>query len=368
MIGRRRVAALAALALAAAACTGGPTTTGANGPSDPGTNQPVSTSTSACRVGVAWENRMSSRWATWDEPALRNALETAGAAYVATDAAASAETQLSDVDHLIAQGVRVLVINAVDRDAILPAVARATSQGIAVIAYDRLIDDPQVLYLSFDNVEVGRMQARAVLSAAPKGNYVFMKGDRGDANSDFLRSGQEEVLKAAVSGGDVTVVGDTYVDSWEPAVAHVEMIRFLGATGDKVDAVLAENDGLADGIMAALEEHHLAGRVALSGQDGDPTGLNRVALGTQTVDVWKDARLLGKAAASAAVELCASTAVGKVTGVSTFDTPKGNSVSSILLKPEAITRDNLKDVIDAGWIAADALCRGVKAGSVTACP
>jgi len=368
MIGRGRGVALWALAVAVAACTGGPTTTGSNDPSHAATNPPVSMPTSACLVGVSWEDRTSSRWAAWDEPSIRKALETAGAAYVATDAAASAATQLSDVDHLIAEGVRVLVINAADREAILPAVASATSQGIAVIAYDRLIDDPQVLYLSFDNVEVGRMQARAVLSAAPKGNYVFMKGDQGDANSDFLRSGQAEVLKAAISGGDVTVVGETYVDGWEPAVANVDMIRFLDATGDKVAAVLAENDGLADGIMVAIDEHHLAGKVAISGQDGDPTGLNRVALGTQTVDVWKDARLLGKAAAAAALELCSGTPVQDVTGTGTFDTPRGNKVSSILLKPEAITRDNLTDVIGAGWIEASAVCQGVQPKTVAGCP
>ena len=88
----------------------------------------------------------------------------------------------------------------------------------------------------------------------------------------------------------------------------------------------------------------------MSGQDGDAAALNRVALGTQTVDVWKDARMLGKAAGEAAVQLCAGTTVDKITGAAPFTTPGGNTLSSILLKPIPITKDNLNVVLDAGWI------------------
>ncbi len=124
---------------------------------------------------------------------------------------------------------------------------------------------------------------------------------------------------------------------------------------------------MAGGVIAALQAQGLAGKVPVSGQDGDAAALNRIALGTQTVDVWKDARMLGKAAGDAAVELCKNPDVTKVTGTGQFKSPGGNTLTSILLTPEAITKDNLKDVLDAGWITKDKLCQGVPAGSVSVC-
>ena len=183
-----------------------------------------------------------------------------------------------------------------------------------MIAYDRLIEDPGALYVTFDNVEVGRMQAEAVLAQVPKGNYVYIKGNSADANADFLRSGQQEVLQDAEDAGDIKNVGETYTDNWDPALAQTEMEQFLTENNNDVEAVVAENDGMAGGVVAALEAQGLAGQVAVSGQDGDAAALNRVALGTQTVDVWKDARELGKAAGEAAVALANGTALADVAG------------------------------------------------------
>ena len=128
------------------------------------------------------------------------------------------------------------------------------------------------------------------------------------------------------------------------------------------------NDGMASGVIAALTDHHLVGSAAVSGEDGNPDALNQVALGTQTVDVWKDARALGSAAGEAAMELCHGTSADQVRGVSAFTTPDGNTVSSVLIKPVSITRDNLDLVVDAGWITREDLCKGVAPGSVPACP
>jgi D-xylose transport system substrate-binding protein len=105
----------------------------------------------------------------------------------------------------------------------------------------------------------------------------------------------------------------------------------------------------------------------VSGQDGDKAALNRVALGTQTVDVWKDARGLGKTAGEAAVQLCGNSDVSKVKNTASFTTPGGNKVSSILLTPNPITQANLKEVLDAGWVTKADLCQGVAAGKVSAC-
>ena len=201
----------------------------------------------------------------------------------------------------------------------------------------------------------------------PEGNYVIMKGNSADANADFLRAGMEEVIGEAVAAGDITIVGETYTDNWDPAIAQTQMEQFLTAENNEIDAVLSENDGMAGGVIAALEAQGLAGQVPVSGQDGDQAALNRVALGTQAVDVWKDARELGTAAGEAAIGLCANPDPASVEGAAPFTTPEGNELSTILLTPIPITQDNLDLVVDAGWIDQETLCQGVDAGSVAAC-
>jgi D-xylose transport system substrate-binding protein len=320
-----------------------------------------------CVVGVSWNNYQEERWAKWDEPALKAAIEAGGGSYVSNDAKSSAETQASNVENLISQGANVLVILAQDGTAIKPSVASAIANGVPVIAYDRLIEDAGALYITFDNVEVGRMEAEAVFAEVPEGKYVIIKGNAADANADFLREGYEEVIGEAVAAGDIEIVGETYTDNWDPALAQTHMEQFLTAENNDIDAVLSENDGMAGGVVAALEAQGLAGEIPVSGQDGDQAALNRVALGTQTVDVWKDARELGTAAGEAAIALCANPDPASVAGTAPFTTPGGIEVTSILLTPIPITQDNLDVVLDAGWIEQADLCQGVEAGTVDAC-
>lgn len=358
MIYRKAAALVGAAAVVLAACGGGATAS----PAASGGG-----SAAGCTVGVSWNNYQEERWAKWDEPTLKKAIEDAGGKYISNDAASSSEKQASNVENLITNGAKVVVVLAQDGTAIKPAVAAAIADGVPVIAYDRLIEDSKALYITFDNVEVGRMQAREIFKAVPKGNYVFIKGNQADANADFLRSGQQEILQAAIDAGDIKNVGESYTDNWDPAVAQTNMEQFLTANNNKVDAVVASNDGTAGGVVAALAAQGLAGKVPVSGQDGDQSALNRVALGTQTVSVWKDARELGKAAGEAAAQLCADKDITKVANTAIFKSPGGNDMTSILLTPIPITKDNLNVVVDAGWIAKDALCKGVTAGSVTAC-
>jgi D-xylose transport system substrate-binding protein len=333
----------------------------------PGTEGAESGGGGDCVVGVSWNNFQEPRWAAWDEPALQGAIEAEGGTYISTDAQSSAETQLSDVENLISQGANVLVILAQDGTAILPAVATALDNGIPVIAYDRLIDDPGVLYMTFDNVGVGRTIAEVIYDLVPTGNYVIIKGNAADANADFLRAGMEEVIGDAVEAGDITIVGESYTDNWDPAIAQTNMEQFLTDANNDVQAVLSENDSMAGGVVAALEAQGLAGQVPVGGQDGDLPALNRVALGTQTVSVWKDSRILGQAAGEAALELCANPDLASVTGTAPFTSPGGNELTSIFFDPQAITRDNLDVVLEAGVIDQATLCQGVEAGTVAVC-
>ena len=145
------------------------------------------------------------------------------------------------------------------------------------------------------------------------------------------------------------------------------MEQFLTANDNDVQAVLSENDSMAGGVVAALEAQGLAGQVPVGGQDGDLPALNRVALGTQTVSVWKDSRVLGQAAGEAALELCANPDLASVTGTAPFTSPGGNELTSIFFDPEAITRDNLDVVLEAGVIDQATLCQGVEPGTVPVC-
>ncbi len=317
-------------------------------------------------VGVSWNNFQEERWALRDEPAIKAVLDAAGAQYISTDAASSAEKQLTDVEQLITQGADAIIILGQDTDAIQPAVQAALDQGIPVVAYDRLIemDADGLYYVTFDNVEVGRIQARAILEAVPEGNYVFIKGNSADPNADFLRGGQQEVLQDAIDSGAIVNVGEQYTDNWDPAVAQRNMEQILTDNDNMVDAVVASNDGTAGGAIAALAAQGLDGVVAVSGQDADNAALNRVALGTQTVTVWKDARELGKAAA----EVALAAIDGEPEGLTVFsDGPNGIAMDSILLAPTPIQQDNLQDVVDGGWITQEELCAGVEAGTVAAC-
>lgn len=318
-------------------------------------------------VGVSWSNFQEERWKT-DEAAIKAELDALGARYISADAQSSAAKQLTDVESLIANGADALIILAQDSDAIGPAVTRAVDEGIPVVGYDRLIENPDAFYITFDNKEVGRMQARAVFAAQPEGNYVFIKGSAADPNADFLHSGQLEVLQEALDSGAIQNVGEAYTDAWLPANAQRNMEQFLTAMGNEVDAVVASNDGTAGGAIAALAAQGLAGSVPVSGQDGDHAALNRIALGTQTVSVWKDSRELGKAAARIAVEMARGTAMADIDGAVTFDGgPRGVEMTSVFLPPVPITRDNLDLVIDAGWVSKDTVCQGVAPGTVAVC-
>jgi len=377
MTNRRSAATLGIIALVLAACTGG------GGSSEPAASEPAASEPAAsepagsepaatgdCVVGVSWNNYQEERWALRDEPAIQAALDEVGAEYISADAGSSEEQQASDVENLLSQGATVLIILAQNTETILPSVQAAADEGVPVIGYDRLIEDPEALYVSFDNVAVGRMQAEAVLEQVSEGNFVVIKGNGADANSDFLRDGYVEagIPAEGETSDTITIVGETYTDNWDPALAQTEMEQFLTENNNEVDAVLSENDGMAGGVVAALEAQGLAGQIPVSGQDGDLAALNRVALGTQTVDVWKDARELGRAAGEAAVALCENPDVAALSGTEPFDSPGGNTLTSILLEPIPITQDNLDVVLDADWIDEETLCQGVESGTVEVCP
>ncbi len=318
-------------------------------------------------VGVSWSNFQEERWKT-DEAAIKAAIEKAGGTYLSADAQSSPGKQLTDIESLIARGAKALIVLAQDAAAVRPAVEKAINEGVAVVGYDRLIEIPQVFYLTFDNVEVGRMMAREIQKAKPEGNYVFIKGSGADPNANFLFQGSMEVLKPAIDAGKIKNVGEAFTDGWLPANAQRNMEQFLTRNNNKVDAVVAANDGTAGGAIAALAAQGMAGSVPVSGQDADRAALNRVALGQQTVTIWKDARELGRNAAEIAIQLAGGKKLNEIAGSTQWNQgPNKAAMTAMFLKPVPVTQANLNVVIDAGWAPKAAVCQGVPAGRVPAC-
>ncbi|TYB85069.1 substrate-binding domain-containing protein [Oceaniovalibus sp. ACAM 378] len=315
-------------------------------------------------VGVSWSNFQEERWKT-DEAAIKAKLEELGATYISSDAQASAAKQLTDVEALIAQGADALIILAMDKDAIGPALDQAAAEEIPVVGYDRLIEDPRAFYLTFDNKGVGSIIAETVQGVAGDGNYAIIKGDPGDPNAQFLLDGMMEVIGGAVDGGSIKIVGEAFSDGWKPENAQKNMEQILTANNNDVDAVLVENDGMAGGVIAALAAQGLT--IPVGGQDGDLAALNRVARGTQTVSVWKNSRDLGGAAAEIAVAMAKGAALGDIEGAEKWSGgEKGVEMNAIFLKPTPITKETLNLVIDAGHISKEQACEGA-ADDVAAC-
>src|SRR3954452_7377511 len=234
---RRTFAVLAALTLALSACGGN------GGSAAPGGGSGGGGGGTACKVGISWNNFQQPRWAATDKPAMFKAIQDGGGTVVVDpDANLDSQRQLSDVDTLINKGAQVLVLLAQDGKAILPALQKAKDAGIPVIAYDRLIEDPYVLYITFDNVAVVKAEADAVLKKVPKGNYVLIKGDPGDANAKtFLPMGWDQAgLKDKVASGDIKILNGpdgTFTDGWKTEKARDNMESIIdkaNADGKKI--------------------------------------------------------------------------------------------------------------------------------------
>ena len=354
-----------------------------------------SAASGSCTVAVSWNNYQQPRWAKNDQPNIKKTVEDGGGKYIDADANLSNEQQLTDINNLIGQGANVLILLGQDTKAVLPGVQAAKDAGVKVIAYDRLIEDPDIFYITFDNVGVGKAEADAVLKKVPEGNYVLIKGDPGDPNaSTFLPQGWDDAgLKAAVDGNKIKVLNmggstwpkdaGTYTDAWKTEKAQSNMEAIIDkavADGNKIDAILAENDSTALGVAGALKSKSY-GYPPLSGQDGDEANLQNVAAGIQYVDVWKNANELGKVAGATALELCKGTEPASMSLPSglvdpsvaptsptpqDFTTPGGNTVKSYILQPTPITQDNLNLVVDGGWITKDKLCANAASGPAPA--
>jgi D-xylose transport system substrate-binding protein len=319
----------------------------------------------AKRVCVSWRHFQEERWRI-DEAGVKSVLDPAGYTYVSADAQSDPQKQLTDIESLLASGCDALIVLGQDPKAVVPALEQAKAAGVPSIAYDGPIDYPDALFVSFNNVAVGHLMAEAMVKAKANGNWVLIEGDASHPIVQIFRAGQMEVLKPLIDKGDIKVVARQNIPDWKPDVAQSTMEQILTQQNNNVDAVLAMNDGEAGGVAAALGSQKMLG-IPLSGQDGDRAALNRIAKGEQTVTIWKNSYLLGQAAAKAAIEMAEGKKPTEVTGVGIFKTESGKDQPAILLKPIAISRQNLDEVVAAKWLNKDALCQGVTSNPPAAC-
>lgn len=185
-----------------------------------------------------------------------------------------------------------------------PSLSLPKKSKVPVLAYDRLIKNCNLdLYISFDNEKVGQLQASYITKLVPSGTYVYIGGAPTDNNAYMLKKGSMKVLNPLIKSGKIKLAYDQFTTDWKPEVAQTNMENALTKLENKVDAIVAANDGTAGGIIQALTEQKLAGKVPVSGQDADLAACQRIVEGTQAMTVYKPIKVIAKAAATAAVNL-----------------------------------------------------------------
>lgn len=306
------------------------------------------------KIGLSISDFETERWPK--EQALMTKLaHAAGAQLISQVANHDAKMQNDQIENMILQGVDVIIIIAEDGSAAASAVASAAQDGIPCIAYDRLIkSDKLAAYISFDNVEVGRTQARGVLKKVNKGRFVMLGGNPTDNNAVLFRQGQMEVIQPLVDKGQIEIVADQWVENWSQAKATSVMENILTAVSNNVDAVIASNDGTALGAIQALKAQGLAGKVPISGQDATLAGSKSIVKGELTMTVFKDLRLLSPMAINMAIKLAKKEKIQGLKNLTlkelTLDNKLRGSVPCKFLKVVGVDKENIKStVIKSGF-------------------
>jgi len=291
-------------------------------------------------IGLSMAMLKEERWYMDRDDFIAEA-QKLGAKVIVDVANDNADEQLNQVKDMIGQGIDVLVIIPHDANIAASAVEMARRAGIKVISCDRLVLNANVdLYITFDNVKVGVLQAEAMVKAVPKGNYVIVEGPATDYNSIMIAQGIKSVLNAHIKNGDITVIKDFSTTDWMADEA-ADGINKLIQDGARIDAVIAENDSLAGGIINTLSEYHLLQRIPVVGMDADLAACQRVVEGQQLMTVYKPIKQLAMSAAGFAVKM----ANGEDIGVSGRLNGGRYDVPYYSFMPEAVFKDNMVDAV-----------------------
>jgi D-xylose transport system substrate-binding protein len=303
--------------------------------------QTVSGQNAPLKIGYLMDSLKVERWQT-DLDAFRKRAKELGAEVLVETAEGDDELQLQQSQKLMDSGAKVLVLVPHDADKAARIVRAAKARHVPVLCYERLVRNSDVDFFVGTNAEViGELQSSTLARLAPKGNYVLIGGSPSDGNAKVLRDGQMRALQEFIDRGDIEIVGDGWAKDWDPAEAYAIMSRAIDSTKGDVTAVVASNDGTAGGAIQALQEHKLAGKVLVSGQDADLAAIIRILDGTQTMTVYKPIGLQARSAAEAAVSLATGTPIKNAVSI-----PNGTkTVQAIFLSPIVVTKDNVKQTV-----------------------
>src|SRR5205809_3794734 len=308
----------------------------------PAQNKQASSGT--VKIGFLMDSLKVERWQTDLDKFQKRAAEL-GANVLVETAEGDDELQLQQAQKLLDSGVKALVLVPHDADKTVRIVSAAKARHVPLLCYERLVRNADVtFFIGVDASAVGYLQAYFLSQRAPKGNYVLIGGSPSDINAKILHDAQMAVLKPFVDRGDIKIVSDTWTKDWDPSEAYAHMSAAIDSTKGNIVAVVASNDGTAGGAIQALEDHKLAGKILVSGQDADLAAIIRILDGTQTMTVYKP---LGSQATQAA-EAAMAWAKGETVKTTTEISIGSKTVPATLLRPVAVTKDNVKQTVKIG--------------------
>jgi D-xylose transport system substrate-binding protein len=300
-----------------------------------------SSHTAPPKIGFLMDSLKAERWQTDLDEFQKRAKELGADVFVET-AEGDDDLQFQQAYKLVNLGIKALVIVAHDTNEAVRMVAAAKAKDVPVLSYERLIRNSDIdFFVGVDAEAVGELQAAALAKLAPKGNYVLIGGSPTDITAKLLRDGQMKILKPLIDRGDIQIVADVWATDWKPIEAYTHMIEVIEARGGNIAAVVASDDGTAGGAIQALEDHHLAGQVFVSGQDADLAAIVRILNGTQTMTVYKPLGLEAKQAAEAAVRLAKGEALRSDVNISNGT----RTIPAILVPPIVVTKDNVMQTV-----------------------
>jgi len=323
------------------------------------------------KIGVILPDSASSaRWETADRKYLEAAFKQAGVQYDIQNAQNDKTAFQTIADQMITGGVTVLMIVNLDSGTGKAVIDKAKAQGIGVIDYDRLtLNGGANYYVSFNNVTVGKLQGEGLVKClTEKGvkNPIVaeLNGSPTDNNATLFKQGYDSVLKPKYDAKEYTKGPDQSVPEWNNTTAGTLFEQMMTTAGNKIDGVLAANDGLGNAAISVLKRNGLNGKVPVTGQDATVQGLQNVLVGDQCITVYKAIKQEADEAAKLAIALYKGETVSGLDSVK--DTESGKDVPSKLLTPVAITKANVKTVLDDNFVTKAELCTAAFAAACTA--
>ncbi len=313
------------------------------------------------------DSKSSVRWETYDRPLLQKAFDDAGVEADISNAEGDKSTQQQQAEQAITNGAKVLLLVNLDSGSGAAIAANAKSQGVKVIDYDRLTLDTDAndYYVSFDNTKVGELQGQGLVDCVGNkqgAQIAVLNGSPTDNNATLFKNGYDSVINPKFDSGDWKEIGDQSVPDWDNQKALTIFEQMLQANNNKVDGVLAANDGLGNAAISALKQRKLP-QVPVTGQDATLEGIQNIVNGDQCMTVYKPT----KQEADAAADLAIALAKGEKPNATTSPVDNGTKkVPSVLLTPIAITKDNIKDYLgEVDFPTKEDICVGKVAAKCT---